>query len=193
MAYLRCLYCVTGSHAVWWGGGPCARAAARCTELFLLGCRRTLLLVPMRRRISLLRLAVRLLVMEQALQFFEHGFHIFKGAVDAGEANIGDFVQVTQALHYALADDAAGQFLLALPVELLFDLRRSVLDLCYRERAFLACLTDAHKQFLSVERLAPLIALDDHELGLLHALVGAEASLALLAFAPAVNSITYVA
>src|SRR5579885_1187168 len=150
--------------------------------LFAVCCRR-----------SLLRLAVRLLAMEQTLQFFEHGFNIVKGAVDAGEANVGDLVHVAQALHHPLADDAARQFLLALPVELLLDLRHRFLDLYHREWTFLACLTDAHEQFLPIKWLAPLIAFDDHELGLLHPLVGAESSLALLAFAPAVNSITYVA
>src|SRR5579883_3400406 len=194
MACRRRYHFVAERHAASERGGPCARAAALYTGSWLLGCCCMLaLFIAICCWRSLLSLAVRLLAMEQTLQFFEHGFNVVKGAVDAGEANIGDLVHVAQALHYPLTDDAAWQFLLALPVEFLLDLLHRVLDLCYREWTFLACLADAHEQFLPVKWLAPLIAFDDHELGLLHPLVGAEAPLALLAFAPAVNSIAYVA
>ena len=40
-----------------------------------------------------------LFAVEQFLDFIEHGFYVGERAVDAGEADLGDFVQAPQVVH----------------------------------------------------------------------------------------------
>lgn len=47
---------------------------------------------------------------KQLLQFAFEGFDVFELAVDAGEADVGDFVDFFQGVHDVFADDFAGDF-----------------------------------------------------------------------------------
>src|SRR5690348_3762784 len=112
--------------------------------------------------------------------------------VDAGETDIGYFVQVAQALYDHFSNDAARYLLFAKTIQCLLDLFYGVFDLPCRKRAFLASLTYAHVELLSIKNLAPLVPFDNHEGRFLNPLVSAEAPFALLAFASSVNSIANV-
>src|SRR5947209_5849763 len=134
-----------------------------------------------------------LFAIEQALQFLQHSLNIVERAVDAGETDVGDLVHALEILHYQFSNDAAWKFQLALPVKLLLDLLDGFFDLLNRHWSFFACLTDAYEELLPVKCFSPLVPFNNHELRFLDALIGAEASFALFAFAPPVYSVSHVA
>src|ERR1700757_4717464 len=65
------------------------------------------------------------------LELAEHGFEILglaEVAIDRGEADIGDVVELAQMLHHDLADRLRGDFGLAAAFELAHDRRNHLLD-----------------------------------------------------------------
>src|ERR1700681_836770 len=129
---------------------------------------------------------------QQVLDFLKHGVYIAEGAIDAGEADIGDLIHFAQVVHDQFADDAAGNFLFALAIDFLLDFFNGVFDIVYRERPFLAGFADADEEFLAIKRFASQVTFNDHELGFLDSFVGAKAPFTLLAFATAMDGVAHI-
>lgn len=127
---------------------------------------------------------------------FELGFEfadIFEVAVDAGEADVGDGVQVFEARHDELADLAGGAFALGRVDDEGFGFIDDGLHLGGGDIAFLAGLEQAVEDLLAVETLAAAVFLDDHVGDLVDALVGGKAFFAALALAPPPDGIGFLA
>src|SRR5688572_19042555 len=104
--------------------------------------------------------------------------------VDRGEADVGDRVERLQALHHHLADPARRHLALAAGLELALDRGCEPLDPLRRNRPLAAGDRDRTLELAAVERLAPVLRLDDGELAQLHPLEGGEARPAILALPP---------
>jgi len=127
------------------------------------------------------------------LEFIEHCFDIAEGAIDASEADVGDFIHEFETFHNEFPNDITGDFLFAEAIEFLFDLLSGIFDFASGKRAFFASFAEAEIELLAVERFAALVAFDNHEVELFDALIGAKAALALFAFTAAMDSIADIA
>ena len=131
--------------------------------------------------------------LHQFLYFCKHSFDIAERTVDAGEADVSNFIHRAQAIHHEFADDATGEFLFAEAIEFLFDLFYGIFDFTSGKWTFLASFTDAHREFLAIEGLASLVTFDDHEVKFLDAFVGAETALTLFTFASSMDGVADIA
>src|SRR5262249_28233236 len=74
-------------------------------------------------------------VVEHGAELFEEIVGIFKLAVDAGEADEGDFVEVAEVAHHQFAQLPALHFAFELLVDIVFDRGRGGFDLPAGDRA----------------------------------------------------------
>src|SRR5262249_7559729 len=114
-------------------------------------------------------------------QFIEHSLEILgfaKVAIDRGKAHIGDVVEGAQRLHHQLGDGLGGDFALALALELAYHLGYGLLDALRLDRAL--AQRDLHRaqELVAVERHAPAVAFDHHQLAQLYPLECREAEIA---------------
>ncbi len=141
-------------------------------------------------------MGIALLGVFAAEQLFELGFEfadVLEVAVDAGEADVGDGVDVLEALHDELADGAGGALALGRVDDEGFGLVDDVLHLGGGDVALLAGVQQAGEDLLAVEFLAAAVLLDDHVGDFVDALVGGEALVAALALAAAADGVGFLA
>ena len=105
-------------------------------------------------------------------------------AVDRGEAHVGDVVEALEPLHHQFADALGGNVGVALALELPHDAVDHALDPLGRDGALAQRDFDRAQQLVAVERRAPAVLLDHHQLAQLHALEGGEAAAAIGTDAP---------
>src|SRR5262249_8876802 len=120
-------------------------------------------------------------------QLAEHRLEILglaEIAIDRGEADIGDVVELAQMLHHDLADRLRRNLGLAATLELAHDGRDDLLDALAVARPL--AQRDLHRahQLVAVKGNAATVALDHRQLTQLHALEGGEAEIAGDADAP---------
>src|SRR5216684_1274688 len=95
-------------------------------------------------------------------------------------------------LHHQLANDITLHLLSAQTIQLLLNLFDGIFNFANRQWTLLARFADTYIEFLPIKIFSTLVALNHHQVKFLHPLVGAESPLTLLAFAPAMNSITNI-
>src|SRR5690348_11517513 len=130
---------------------------------------------------------------EQAIHLLPHGLDVGIRAVDAGEADVGDVVELAQAFHNHLADDARLDLGLPQLVQFRLDLLDDGFELADGNGPLLAGVLQAGLNLLALEWLAPAVALDHHQLRQHDALDRAEALEAVLAAAPAADGAALIA
>ena len=114
-------------------------------------------------------------------EFAEHGLKILglaEIAVDRGEADIGDVVELAQMLHHDLADRLRGNFGLAAAFELAHDRGNHLLDPFRIDRPLAQGDLQRAHQLVAVERHPAAVALDHGQFAQLHPLEGREAEIA---------------
>ena len=99
--------------------------------------------------------------MPQLVYFFAERVDILEAAVDGGEADIGDFVELVQFVHHEFTDQPRRHFALAQRAQLVADVIHGGIDGFDRHGSFFERLHHARAQLRFVERLARRIALDD--------------------------------
>jgi len=142
---------------------------------------------------GLARVAVGVHGLQDVLHLVAHGEDVWVGAIDAGEADVGDGVQLAQAVHHQLADHPGLDLGAAELEDLVLDIFDQRLELADGDRALLAGQADTLVELLAVEWLAPAIGLDDHQLGENDTLDSAEALQAALAAAAPVDGAALIA
>src|SRR6202043_178990 len=111
----------------------------------------------------------------------EHGFKVFrlaKIAIDRGEADIGDVVELAQMLHHDLADRLRRNLRLPAALKLTHDGGNHLLDPLRIYRALAQGYLQRAHQLVAIERHPAAVALDDRELAQLHPLEGGETEIA---------------
>src|SRR5690606_15362595 len=108
-------------------------------------------------------------------------------AVDRGEADVGDRIELAQALHHHLADPRGGHFAFARGLDLPLDPRHELVEPFLRYPALAAGEGDRLLELGAVERFPPVAALDHRDLAQLHPLERGEAPAAALALAAAAD------
>ena len=73
--------------------------------------------------------ATKLLFVEQVLELAHELIDVFEGAIDGGEADVGDFVELVDFFHDEFAHGLDGDFFLVLLLEFALDAVDEVLDL----------------------------------------------------------------
>src|SRR5690606_24019624 len=127
-------------------------------------------------------------LIDDALHFAEEFVHGGELAVDAGEAHVGDLVELAQAAHDRLADPGDGHFLLEDALRLVLHLLGQALEGGLGHGTLVAGALEAGDDLLAIPRHAPAVLLDDREFhALLDAFVGGEAFLAAQALPAASN------
>src|SRR5581483_7100166 len=131
--------------------------------------------------------------LQQVLQLRHELLHVFEVQVNRGEAHVGYFVVLAQAVHDQLADFAG----FALAVSGVNDEALGVVDnllqLANRDRALFAGSHQAVQHFLPIETLAPAVFLDHHVRDLVNPLVGGEALPALQTLPPPADGLRFLA
>src|SRR5438445_10693580 len=95
----------------------------------------------------------RLVASDQVLQLVQELVDILELAVDGGEANVSDFIELAQAFHDARADLSGRHFALFRVVEPRLDLVDDRIEPRGRDGPLLARLGEARSQLLSIEAL----------------------------------------
>ena len=125
--------------------------------------------------------------MSKPLDFRDEIVKVLKLAVNAGEANIGDLVQLEQVPHGDLADHVAFDFSLMIGQDFPLDRGGQLLDLFLRHGTFPAGPHDAAHDFFAIEGLFLLVLLDDRDLQFGHPFKRGVAISTLVAMAAAAN------
>src|SRR5258708_15056961 len=132
-------------------------------------------------------------VLQQIFQLAHEFLDVFEIHVDAGEAHVGDFIELFEAVHDHFADFGGGELAFGGFVHDAFDFVDDAFEFRRGHRALLAGLQQALQNFLTFETLAAAIFLDDHVGDFVDSLVGGEAAAAFEAFAAAANGIAAAA
>jgi hypothetical protein len=111
---------------------------------------------------------------------------VFEIAIDAGETDIRNFINVTKMLYNAFADEGAGDLFIEVFEDVLFDLVGNLANLLCGNGAFVAGLLKADDDFFPVVRDAGAVFFDDvHPEALAGFFVGSESLIAGQALASA--------
>src|SRR5690348_1163212 len=102
-------------------------------------------------------------------------------AIDAGKADVGHRIHLTQRVHHQLADLLRGNVALTRRLELPDDTVDDTFDSLLLDRALVQRDTDRARQLVAVERHAAVVGLHHRELAQLGALDGGEALAAVAA------------
>jgi hypothetical protein len=95
---------------------------------------------------------------------FPHEFGcFFEAAINAGEANVGHFVDLAQSLHDPLADGHAGNFSFILVADFVGDVFHQFLNDFGTDGTFLTGLLDARKELFFGKLLSAPVSFDDHK------------------------------
>src|SRR5262249_45861976 len=121
----------------------------------------------------------------QALHLFDELADVFELPVDRRESHVGDRIEPLQVLHDDPSELLAAYLFLGPLVELSLDVHDDVVDGLDSYRSLLARVEDRAAELLSIERLAPPVALDHVGQDVLDVLVGRVAPVALEALAAA--------
>src|SRR5437899_4793251 len=128
-------------------------------------------------------------VFQEIFQFGHEFLDVLKVHVNAGEADVGDFVELLQAMHDHFADFGGGQFPFRSFVDHALDFIHNGFEFRRGYGAFFAGLQQALQNFLALEAFAAAVFLDDHVGNFVDAFVGSEAARAFQAFAAAANGV----
>lgn len=121
----------------------------------------------------------------QRLEFI----NVFKAAVDAGKAHVGNLVQFFEFAHHEFADAGALDFAQAQIQEFFFYALDGAIDLLGAYRPFAQGQVHGSKQFGPLEFDAAAVFLDDGRKIDVRPLVGGEAFVASAALAPAADEV----
>ena len=94
-------------------------------------------------------------------QFLDEILHVFELAINAGEADIGHFIEVAQVLHQQFAHMTAFNFRLEIGFQLVLDGANDGFDLLVADRALPAGLFQAAFDLGMIERFSRAVLLDD--------------------------------
>ena len=130
---------------------------------------------------------------EQAFELDLELVDVFEVAVDAGEADVGDGVDVFEAVHDELANGRRRALALGRVDDEGFDGVDDLLHLGDGDFAFLAGVEQAGEDLLAIEVFAAAVFLDDHIGDFVEALVGGEAFVAALALAATADGVGFLA
>src|SRR5688572_14866569 len=137
----------------------------------------------LRRRIrcgSLRRLGVG--AAEKVLELAQELVHVLELSVDRREADVGDLVELAEAVHDARSDVGRRHLTLLGVVQMSFDLIHDCVELSGRNRPLLARLHEPGAKLPSIETFPPAVLLDDHVRDFLDRLIGRETATAGFAF-----------
>src|SRR6185437_6617496 len=104
-------------------------------------------------------------------------------AIDAGETDVRDAVELAQAVHHHFPDARRGDLAFSNRFDLALDARNQLVDPFLPDAALAAGEGDRLLDLATLERLALAAALDHHDLAQLHAFEGSEARATALALA----------
>jgi hypothetical protein len=128
-------------------------------------------------------------VFEEVFEFGHEFLDVFEIHVDAGETDVGDFVEFLQAMHDHFADFGGGQFPFGGFVDHAFDFVHDGFELGRGNGTLFAGFQQALQNFLALEAFAAAVFLDDHVGNFVDAFVSGEATRAFQAFAAAANGV----
>ncbi len=129
------------------------------------------------------------LAADEVLDLGEELGGVAKAAVDGGEAQEGDFVELFELVEDLAADDGGGDFALVLGLDFSGDGVHQHVHLRVGDRPFDGGMLDRPAQLGAVEVFVAPIALQDAQDGFDHLFVGGEAVAALGAYAPAADDV----
>ena len=133
-----------------------------------------------------------LLFVEQFRDFVDEGADVFELAINRGEPDIGDFVDVLEFFHGEFADFARSDLFFQRVLQLRLDVGDSFFDDFDRDRTFLTGAQQAVEQLDAVETLAGAVFLDDDQRDGLDDLIRGKALAALRAFTAATDAFSFV-
>ena len=128
-----------------------------------------------------------------ALQVFEGVYEVAnaaKLAVDGGEADVGDFTFVFEAIENEFADFGAGDFALVALVEFGFDIIDDRVEAIEGHSGFFAGANHSPQEFGAIEGFSLVVAFDNGEGNKFDAFVGGKATLAAQALPSPPNALT---
>ena len=128
-------------------------------------------------------------IFEEVFQFGHEFLDVFEIHVDAGETDVGDFVELLEAMHDHFADFRGGQFPFGGFVDHAFDFIHDGFEFGSGNGALLASFQQPLQNFLALEAFAAAILLDHHVGNFVDALVSGEAAGAFQAFAAAADGV----
>ena len=146
----------------------------------------------MRRKEAILRPSTITALLSQRFQLVHELVDVFELAVDRGETNIGDLIQLMKLFHQLFTDDPALDFGFAHFLNAFLDAIRHVFDGGGTDRPFFAGLLEAGENFCTVERLPAAVLLHHHGKDFLDTFVGGVATLAAETFAAAANHLAFL-
>src|SRR5262245_12353091 len=131
--------------------------------------------------------------LEHGLQFIDEIAHILELAINAGEANVRDLIDIRQPLHDQFTDLGAVDLRFAVGIHLALHLRNDRLNLLVLDRSLPTRLGQSSPNFLAAERLANAILLHDLDVRLFQPFVAGKSPLAMQTLAPPTNDIAVFA
>jgi hypothetical protein len=127
---------------------------------------------------------------EEAFEFELEFVDVLEVAIDGGEADVGDGVDVFEAVHDEFADGGGGAFALWGVDDEGFDGVYDLLHLGDGDFAFLAGVKESGEDFLAVEVFAAAVFLYDHVGNFVETFVGGEAFVAALTLASTADGVS---
>jgi hypothetical protein len=135
----------------------------------------------------------RIFAGEELFEFSFEFVDVFEVAVNAGEADIGDGVEILEVFHEELADFGGGSLSFGGVHEEGFGFIDEVFEFCGGDGSFFAGAEESVEDFAAFEFFAAAIFFDDHVGDFVDALVGGEAFVASLTLAASADGVSFFA